>query len=38
VVANFGASTTSPTARDIDLIEIANNYSIQKNAHLTLTF
>jgi hypothetical protein len=29
-VANFGASTSSPTGRDIDLIEIANNYSVIK--------
>jgi hypothetical protein len=32
-VANFGASTTSPTARDIDLFEIVNNYSVQSNLH-----
>jgi hypothetical protein len=32
-VANFGASTSSPTARDIDLLEIVNNYSLQSNAH-----
>jgi hypothetical protein len=32
-VANFGASTTSPTGRDIDLFEIANNYSTQKSVH-----
>jgi hypothetical protein len=32
-VANFGASTSSPTARDIDLYEFANNYSRQRGAH-----
>ena len=32
-VANFGASTSSPTARDTDLLEIANNFSTQKGAH-----
>jgi Carboxypeptidase regulatory-like domain len=32
-VANFSASTTSPTARDIDLFEFADNYSIQQKAH-----
>src|SRR6185295_12958174 len=32
-VANFGASTSSPTARDIDLFEFANNYSKQRGAH-----
>jgi hypothetical protein len=32
-VANLGASTSSPTARDIDLYEIANNYSTQKGSN-----
>jgi hypothetical protein len=32
-VANFGASTSSPTSRDIDLFEAANNYSTQKGSH-----
>ena len=36
-VANFGASTTSPTARDIDLFEMANNYSIQQRKHFFKT-
>ena len=33
-VANFGASTSSPTARDITMIEFANNFSTQKGTHL----
>lgn len=33
-VANFGASTTSPTGRDIDLFEASDAYSLQKGAHL----
>ncbi|HYR91524.1 MAG TPA: carboxypeptidase regulatory-like domain-containing protein [Terriglobia bacterium] len=36
-VANFGASTSSPTARDIDLFEAANNYSMQRGAHFLKT-
>ncbi len=32
-VANLGASTSSPTGRDTDLYEIANNYSTQKGSH-----
>src|SRR5207253_1062976 len=32
-VANFGASTSSPTARDIDLYEFADNFSTQRGAH-----
>ena len=32
-VANFGASTSSPTGRDIDLFEIADNYSLLKGSH-----
>ena len=32
-VANFGASTSSPTGRDIDLVEVAEVYSITKGAH-----
>ena len=36
-VASFGASTTSPTARDIDLLEMANNYSIQQRKHFFKT-
>lgn len=33
-VASFGASTSSPTARDITLLEFADNFSIQKGSHL----
>jgi len=36
-VANFGASTSSPTARDIDLFEAADNYSMQRGAHFLKT-
>jgi hypothetical protein len=32
-VANFGASTSSPTARDIDLYEIADTFSFQRGSH-----
>jgi hypothetical protein len=32
-VANLGASTSSPTGRNIDLIEIAEAYSINKGPH-----
>src|SRR4030095_4345006 len=32
-VANFGASTSSPTQRDIDLFEITNKYSLLKGSH-----
>jgi hypothetical protein len=32
-VANLGASTTSPTGRDIDLFEFADNYSAQRGSH-----
>jgi hypothetical protein len=32
-VANLGASTSSPTARDTDLFEAANNYSVQHGPH-----
>ncbi len=32
-IANYGASTSSPTARAIDLFEMADNYSVQHNAH-----
>jgi hypothetical protein len=32
-VANFGASTSSPTGRDIDLFELADNYSMQRGSH-----
>src|SRR6185295_6142991 len=32
-VANFGASTSSPTARNIDLFEISDAYSIQHGKH-----
>ena len=32
-VANFGASTSSPTGRDIDLFEGASNYSTLKGPH-----
>ncbi len=32
-VANFGAATGSPTQRDTDLLELANNYSTQRGAH-----
>lgn len=33
-IANFGASTTSPTARDNDLYEVSDSISIQRGAHL----
>src|SRR5262249_32503842 len=36
-VANFGASTSSPTGRDIDLLEIVENYSITQGAHFFKT-
>lgn len=32
-VANFGASTSSPTERDINSFEIANNYSTLQHEH-----
>jgi hypothetical protein len=32
-VANLGASTSSPTARDTDLLELAETFSITKGAH-----
>lgn len=32
-VANFGASTSSPTARAIDLLEITDSYSLQRGSH-----
>jgi hypothetical protein len=32
-VANFGASTSSPTGRNIDLFQVGNNYSIQRGKH-----
>ncbi len=32
-VANLGASTSSPTTRNIDLVEIADTFSIQKKSH-----
>ena len=32
-VANFGTATTSPLARDIDLVEIVDNLSHQRAAH-----
>jgi hypothetical protein len=32
-VANFGASTSSPTERDTDLYEAAENFSVQRGAH-----
>lgn len=32
-VANFGASTTSPTGRDIDSYEVADSYSVLRGAH-----
>jgi hypothetical protein len=32
-VAGFGASTSSPTGRDNDMFEVANNYSIQLGSH-----
>ena len=31
-VANYGASTSSPTARNIDLFEMADNYSVQHSS------
>ena len=33
-VANFGTSTSSPTARDIDTIELTDTLSIQRGGHL----
>jgi hypothetical protein len=32
-VANFGASTSSPTGRDTDTLEFADNYSLVHGAH-----
>ena len=32
-VASFGSSTSSPTARNTDLIEMTDNFSTQKGAH-----
>ena len=32
-LANFGVSTTSPTARDLDLFELANVTTLQTGAH-----
>jgi hypothetical protein len=32
-VANFGASTSSPTGRDIDSYEVADSYSVLRGAH-----
>ncbi len=32
-VANFGAATTSPVARDIDLFEVVDNISTQRGSH-----
>jgi hypothetical protein len=32
-LANFGASTSAPTGRDIDLLEIGNNFSVQRGRH-----
>ncbi len=32
-VANFGASTSSPTQRNIDLLEFSDSYSSQRGAH-----
>jgi hypothetical protein len=32
-IANFGTATTSPLARDIDLVEIVDNVSHQRGAH-----
>ena len=33
-VANFGASTTSPTGRDDDLYELSETLSVERGAHL----
>jgi hypothetical protein len=32
-VANFGAATSSPLARDIDLVELVDNFSSQRRNH-----
>jgi Carboxypeptidase regulatory-like domain/TonB dependent receptor len=32
-VANFGAATSSPIARDIDLVELVDNFSSQRRNH-----
>jgi hypothetical protein len=32
-VANLGASTSSPTGRDIDLYEMVNNVTVERGAH-----
>ncbi len=33
-VASFGASTTSPTGRDLDVLQIADTYTMQGGSHL----
>lgn len=33
-VANLGASTTSPTGRNIDLVEVADTMSLSRGSHL----
>lgn len=33
-VANFGTSSTSPTGRDLDVLELSNSYTIQRGDHL----
>jgi outer membrane receptor protein involved in Fe transport len=33
VAASYFRSTSSPTARDIDLFEVADNFSVLKNSH-----
>jgi hypothetical protein len=33
-VANFGTSTSSPTGRDLDLYEFADNITTHRNAHI----
>ena len=33
-VANFGASSSSPTGRDLDVLQLADTYTLQRGSHL----
>jgi hypothetical protein len=33
-VANFGASSSSPTGRDLDVLQLADTYTVQSGSHL----
>jgi hypothetical protein len=33
-VASFGTATSSPTARDLDLVELSDSFTLQRGAHL----